>query len=158
MNAVAEKSLGSTTYLKNDIIQPTLVMNNAGANLQVNAYIALAPFRDGTNSYLDDLNFLAQNDSRIGLSTKILVQSMILDVTFRWSSTFTVGVSQNGPISGEIDVYEVSWNRMLQGEATTYENIWSNANSDTPVIPGMSNSLTITSRGATPFDFPACIS
>lgn len=159
--AVSTKSLGSSTVVRNDLIQSDFLLVPAAQSAQNVIQLALYPVRSNIN-YLNDINEIS-GDSRLNPSSKMIFMSGVLDITMRFQSLLASGVltpTGNPPLSAEVDVYEMQWNGPSgqSGEATNILECFQNGSTDTATIPGQTTALDNNARGWTPFDGNSALS
>jgi len=165
VHAVAEKELGSRTWLANN----SIVCGNYTANQQGVLTLALYPLQS-TNNWLNDLNTVAGLENVAGNpttaagitlenSTKLLFQSAIHDVTIR--NTSFVREESGTPLDSraklELDIYEISASKDFVNATTSYGNLGSLFNTEeafVKVLNASGSTIKIDSRGATPFEIP----
>lgn len=161
--AVSTKSLGTNTVVRNTLLQFDIQLIPANADTHGLAQVALYPMRQTTLAYLDDVNSISVNDTRMSSPTsKIMFMSGVLDLTMRIQSLLktTPPVTGNPSLGAEVDVYEISWNKDSgqSGEAIDLINAFNIGHVDTGTIPGGTTNLLSTQRGWTPFDCPSALS
>lgn len=157
VQAVNLKSLGSRTIVFNNLIGVDLIMSVSNSSYQNWGYCTLYGNRNGTagSTHNDDINTILA-DTSIGTTGKIQFGSGVLDITCR-NSSVNDEQTLNPSIVMEVDVYELSFGNLFDIE-TNLNTKLAAAQTDTAVIPGQTNSLVITRRGATPWDFPSFLS
>lgn len=143
------KEVGTKTVLRNSQQTYTDLTNNQGI-LTVTLY-----GKDGADSSgavgNQDLKDIFGNDSDLALATdRAKFASAILDITITNNSTVTDSSQQNTGV--EIDIYEITWTKKI--DATRPTNVYYAAAANTNAINTLGTSLSITDRGATPFEFP----
>lgn len=165
VHAVAEKDLGSRTYVINSLLQVT--SNTLGA--QGCATVCLYP-NTSTDGWLNDLNniSLAENleadpTTAAGItverSTKFLFQSGVLDMTVR-NSSFQTGASGVG-VKLEVDVYELTMRKDAYNGTIQLPNmsdLLSAMDADTKRLAGTGSSINIALRGVSPWDITYALS
>lgn len=165
VNAVSERDLGSRTVVFND--QLTQTANTA--NQQGVLTLALYP-QKSSNNWLNDIsaisaieNFEANPTTAAGItiekSTKFLFQSGVLDLTVRNTSFQTDATSTGCKL--ELDVYEIYMSKdAIIGTSgqNNLSSVFAAADADTKVIGGGANTITIQSRGVTPWDVTYALS
>jgi len=165
VNAVDEKELGTRTVLFNQKIT-----QNATADLkQSTLTLALYPFTDPTNGWLNDLNRMGQfeneNDptaiagANIDRNTKIMFHSAVMDITLRNTSqvcTATGPPAVYGPApeaSIELDLYEMYMRQEASDGANQLNTMTAILNQwDEKEIGGAGEGIAIQDRGASPFE------
>lgn len=160
VNYIAEKTLGTRTIVMND----SLAESNSTAGDQAVAEWALYPCDALTGTFsvdhLKDLTKIAFNDTSIPKTGKLMFQSGILDMTVQNKST-----ADAIAVGCELDIYEIissrNWddNVAVDGGTTSIEqgtlkSLFEYARTHTDKIDAAGNAISITSRGATPWDFP----
>lgn len=160
VNAVAERDLGSRTVVRNNQINSDFVMNQANTIGQGTTYMTLYS-NNGILEINNDMRTL-RGDTDLGTTGKMIVKSGVLDMTVTNNSERD-GDSNNRSIRLEVDVYEMTsgvwWaNSGTGATATTLDGVWTEGSTETATIPGGTSGLTITRRGATPFDLPSALS
>jgi len=166
--AVSEKDLGTRTTLFNATYQLT---NSTSGNHMYGAF-ALYP-NSSASAHLNDLDTIANDEvgswtaatgGVVDNTSKIIFKSGIMDLTFRNSSTFTAEGASPAPDSRaklETDIYEIIVNGSTQDSSGTYAsliNLFSSGAGDTLNIGGTGTGISQTTRGSTPWDFPAALS
>lgn len=158
--AVSEKTLGTSTIVRNNLITNTFNMTPANSTNQNYVQLALYSVYSAGSDDLNDIKIIS-GDTRLKNSSKIIFQSGILDITMRLQSQLAQSpATGNSSLSAEIDVYELSMNSTTgqSGEATDLVSAFTNGHTDTSNIPGLTTALQATSRGWTPFDCPEALS
>jgi len=168
VNAVDEKDLGSQTSLFNQQIEVSTIT----AGVQLTATCALYS-STSTSSHLNDLdqisgvfnygNPTAAADDYVNGTTKIIFKSGVLDITVRNTSDNGTSTPVDCPL--EVDVYEITVNHGQDDNASSYNTLddyFTQSATDTLQIggtaAGAAGQLTISRRGATPWDLPAALS
>lgn len=158
--AVSTKSLGTTTIVRNSLIQQTKNLIPGEDVTQNRIVYALYPVKS-TNAELDDVNQIT-GDSRLKPSSKIIFQSGVLDMTIRPQTLLAGSGSTGNPsnLSVEIDIYEISMRSATgqSGEATDLADAFDKGHVDTGTVPGFVSQLAQNTRGWTPFDCPEALS
>lgn len=160
VTAVSTKTLGSNTVVRNNLIQFDFGLTPTNLTKQLVFQLALYPMQNtGGVDYLNDLSSICTNDSRVKNSTKLIFMSGILDLTIR-PQTLRGTENVNPTLSAEIDIYEMSMSGAtgITNEASSLLDAFVKADTDTDKIPGSAVSLTLDSRGATPWDLPEALS
>jgi len=151
VNAVMSKRLSTRTIIFNS--QTRITSTEAGTNFTQGCICMHLLSANGANySPLDsrlreisakDLSDFMYNDSTSDEYTeKIMIKSAVLDATVRNSSS---------EVTMEVDIYEI----MTYGNKHTTSFLADQVGTEAlPPVIGSSTALTITTRGATPFDFP----
>lgn len=156
--AVSEKDLGSKTVVFNFRKTWTLTgIDNDTKDLL--GEMALYPIRHQTSNFLNDMNNIAFNDPSLTTSSKFIMQSGVLDVTF--TNTSQMYLPDSDTPTGwtlELDIYEIicSKNFETQADSTSLIDAFGEGATDTPAIWG--TSITLDRRGVTPFDLPSALS
>jgi len=161
VNAVTDKDLGSRTVVRNDQINSQITMSTA--NEAVQQAFSLSLYGNEATGFepSNDLRRIRQ-DTDLGTTGKMIFTSGIFDMTVtNTSSRFADSV--NPSIRLEVDVYEITsrkdfGNVGTGASAKNLPEVFGEGATDTANIPGLSNTLSITRRGATPWDFPSAIS
>lgn len=158
VNFVSEKSLGTSTIVRNNLFQSDLGLTPTNQNIQGFVQLALYPVKNSVD-FLNDVNVIT-GDTRLNPSSKIIFQSGVLDITMRIQSILASTSTGNPALSAEIDVYEISMRKATgqSGEATDIVSAFNNGHTDTGTIPGQVTALAQASRGWTPFDCPEALS
>lgn len=171
VNAVGEKDLGSRTVLFNRSITATCDVANTHGCLTLALYS-----QKSSDSHLNDLNNVAnyelvtdttsetgQTGQYVDMTTKMLFQSAVMDITIRNSSTLltTEGevstYSLDGKAKLEVDIYEMTMRNRADSGNTAYSNlsdIFEDYNNTTRNLGNSGTGITIKDRGATPFEIP----
>jgi len=162
VNAVNDKDLGSRTVVRNDQVTSSVVMNVSNENIQQISNIGLYGNESTGFEPLNDLRRM-RIDTDLGTTGKMIFTSGIFDMTVTNTSFRNTETSPNPSIRLEVDVYEISsrkdfGNVGTGGTAKTLPEVFAEGATDTATIPGGTNSLNITRRGACPWDFPSAIS
>lgn len=165
VNAIAEKELGTRTVLFNDSITQSY---STGAT-QGCLTLALYPITNAANGWLNDLNTIGSLENTgdptaaagitIDASTKYMFQSAVQDLTIRNTSLRVLTVAptyENDPnCSLELDVYEVSFKEDSNDSGTSYPSFTAVMQAyDTRQIGNAGTGISISDRGATPWDLP----
>lgn len=156
VKAVAEKSLGARTIVRNEEVATD--ENNSGtgiAGVQATTEIALYSSTypspsDPEKPWLNDLDAIADNETSGDDTSSMLFQSGILDMTVANYSLDENAVGM--PV--EVDVYEITAGRKFDDLATTQKGltqVFEQAALKTSTI-GSASSLEISDRGVTPWD------
>lgn len=143
------KEIGTKTVLRNSQMTFTDLTNGQGM-FSVTMY-----GKDGVDTSSSvgnaDLKDIIANDADLALPTdRAKFASGILDLTFTNNSSNQDTVYQNTTV--ELDVYEIIWTKKVDANRAT--NVYYTAAANTNAINGAGSSLSITDRGATPFEFP----
>lgn len=163
VHAVSEKELGSRTVLFNDAISQTNTLNT-----QSSLTLCLYPGKSASYGWLNDLGAIATFENvgnptaAAGVSTygstKYLFQTGVLDLTLRNDSTFQPTDAASRVLDGraalELDVYEFVINSECGDNPTIIQNFSQVLSSyDDSEIGGTGTGISISDRGATPFEF-----
>jgi len=166
VNAVDERDLGSQTVVFNDQISQRTGAVIGGT--QACLTLALYPFTNGTNLWLNDmaaihaLDNVANPTAAAGTSTysstKYMFHSAVLDVTIRNVSTLAQGdplVDNLSPDAAlELDIYTVALRKDAADFSIRFASMSSLFNSyDDPEIGGTGTGYSIQDRGLSPFEF-----
>lgn len=153
VHAVAEKDLGSRTWLRNGVAN--LFGANPAANIQTVGEIALYPCR-GQTTIDEDLTTLVAEDTTIPTAGRIIFQSAVLDLTIVNRST----VEGGGGIPVELDVYVITARKSFQSNAVGRDLLgaFTDGFNDTTNIGGAGTGISITRRGVTPFEATQALS
>ncbi|AXH77829.1 MAG: capsid protein [Cressdnaviricota sp.] len=176
VNAVDERDLGSRTVLFNT--QISAYNSSAAAGNREQGALTLGLYTIGgqssTRADLQDLrrimtlentaNPTAALGSTVYDTTKYLFQSGVVDITIRNGSVRAVGAGSYTQLDGDIecDMYEISLSRsdiyrfdQTAGTVNQWNDLSEllNAN-DTPEIGGAGVGMSISDRGASPWEFP----
>lgn len=158
-NAVAEKTLGSRTVVRNEA--RTHAVGGVAAN--TSNVVGVHALYSNTHPSVPALNDLRQisSDTSVGGTGKFLFQSGIMDLTITNTSSTDGITSYNLPI--EMDVYEISAGRNFSNTSggKSLLDVFTDASSDTPTITfasGAPSSLELSDRGTTPWDLPNALS
>lgn len=171
VNFVAEKELGTQTVIFNKNIAG---QDNNGNQIVLDFCLyGLA----STETEKSDLFRVVSLDNTgnptaaagevVGLTTKYMFHSGVLDMTIRNSSFTSSGATTTLASEGvmEIDVYELMsskyWSNYagaLPSPFTGITNAFSDASTNTKTIGGAGTTIGLTQRGATPFDIPHALS
>lgn len=164
VNAVDERDLGTRTVLYNDTI------TQEGTGGQCTLTLALYSFKNASNGWLDDLNQIGQLENEgnptadlgatIGINSKVLFQSAVMDVTLRNTSTFWdagLGKVLDSRAALELDIYEVYIRKEvgdIDGD-TNFRSLSSMLSryDDPDLGGGTATGIAIQDRGASPFEF-----
>lgn len=167
VNAVDEKDLGSQTILINDqIVQKQGILANGS---QACLTLALYPFFNGTNGWLNDMRAIHDFDNAANPtavagtttygSTKFLFQSAVMDCTLRNTSLKygEAGASALAPEAAiELDIYTLQTRKEFADRGLRFVNFTDLCNSyDDNEIGGTGDGFNIQDRGASPFEFGA---
>lgn len=166
VHAVAEKDMGTRTVLFNSSV---LLNNNTNGNqgcLTTALYSQLS-----VDQWLCDLNNISGYEnlgnptSAAGVtfspSTKFLFQSGVLDLTIRNVSFQSDTSALNPNATLELDIYEMTARKDFQQTGSSWTSLstaLSEGSNNTSTIGGGGSNVTISSRGATPFDIPLGLS
>lgn len=168
VNAVDERELGTRTVLVNDSIQ----QNNVTAGTQSCLTLALYPFVNGTNGWLDDMNVIGQLENSgnptaaaggtVDRNTKIMFHSAVMDVTIRNTSqkyTAPDVADLSADAALELDVYDLVVRQNSNDISNTLLSLSALLNAyDQREIGGGGTGIAIGDRGCTPFELPSGIS
>lgn len=143
------KEIGSNTIVRNS------QMTYASADNLQGFFTATLYGKDGTDTSLSvgnrDLVDIFNNDSRLAKQTaRAKFTTAILDLTVTNNSTIIDGTNQNTSV--ELDVYEIYWNKKVDG--TSPNQHYNVAAVSTEAINTAVPGLDLTVRGTTPFEFP----
>lgn len=158
--AVNTKELGTSTVVRNDLVQLDFNLVPGEDTHQSRNIVALYPLKHTVKTYWDDLNQIAA-DTRLAPSSKIIFCSGVLDMTIRVQSILKQSPATGNPsLSAEIDIYEISMRNATgqSGEAADLENAFDLGHTNTANIPGLGSGLAQNSRGWTPFDCTEALS
>lgn len=165
VDAAQERELGTRTVLFND----ALTQSVSSAGTQGCLTLALYPFVNTTNLWLNDMNQIGQMENEanptaaagatIYANSKVLFQSAIMDITIRNISTKrNTGVDEISPdASIELDIYELYMRKepsTPDADTANWASITRMLNRyDDPDIGGTAPGIAISDRGASPFEF-----
>lgn len=152
IHAVAERDLGSRTYLKNGTAQ--LLAVNPATNVQTIGEIALYPV-NGQATIDQDLFNLAGDDTNIPNAGKFLLQSAVLDLTIVNRS-----VNEGVAVPIEFDIYLMRAGKSFLGNPVggTLQTCFTDGFNETANIGGAGTAMAITRRGVTPFEATQALS
>lgn len=166
VNAVAEKELGSRTVLFNKEI----VANNNVALKQGVVSFSLYGQTSAVSSRHNDLKAISAIENTgdqtsaagetVDNTSKVIFKSGVLDMTLR-NTSFVDGVL-DADATLETDVYEILVSKQgrdsVNGNYVNLSSFFTIADADTKVIGGTADNLTISTRGATPWDITHALS
>lgn len=150
VNAVTMKTLGTKSVLYNNQLSTT-----TPGTTQAYAFVCLYG-RDGASSSgiqcgANDMRLIMNNDPQITTTSKIMVGSAILDVTFT-----NVSSGANEQQSGiELDIYDIVFRK--DDDSTQFIQMITKAETETPLIGTTGASVLLSTRGVTPWELPSLL-
>jgi len=169
VNAAAEKELGSRTVLFND----SITLGSTTSGNQCCLTLGLYTKFNNSRGWLNDLNAIqafenvgdqtAAAGETVDPSTKFIFHSAIMDLTIRNISTFQPAAdgvrNLDGAAAIELDLYEVQVRKDNSDQTTIYNSLSSMLNAyDTKQIGGAGVGISITDRGASPWEMTSGLS
>lgn len=152
-NAVIARNLGTKTVLFNTQMSSTYADNSQQFTVAT-LYGADGDLDSSVQCGHKDIATVMFNDPETtgpNLRTaKVSFQSAVMDLTM--VNLSTVEALSNNTASMEIDIYDIVYKKVQ--DATSLNALITSSEANTPTISGAGTSLTMTTRGATPFEFP----
>lgn len=158
---VAEKDLGTQTVVFNST---QTALNSTNGDHAV--FMCTLYGQQSTDSWNNDLAQISGIDNSgnptaaagvtVDPTSRMFFQSAVLDMTVR-NSSLEGNANYQSYNRLEVDVYEISFRKVLQdstGTYVSYGGIAGNASAATPQINGAAKPLTYNLRGVTPFEQP----
>lgn len=151
-NAVIARNLGTKTVLFNTQLSSTFA-DNTQQYVVATLYGADGDTDTSVQCGHKDIAQVMFNDPETtgpNLRTaKVSFQSAVMDITMCNLSTVEAG---NNTGSLEIDVYDIQYKKAQ--DALSLNALITSSETNTPTIAGAGTSITMNTRGATPFEFP----
>lgn len=166
VHAIAEKELGSRTYLLNQL----LTFNQTSSGKQVIGAVALYP-QESTDLYMNDLNNLSALENQgnptaaagitVDPTTKIIFKSAVMDLTIRNTSNDGTGVLLPD-YALELDIYEITVGKpCITSPTSPHKDLlvtFARGALLTQDIAGVPFGIDLDDRGCTPWELPFALS
>lgn len=163
VNAVAEKSWGTLTFVLNN----SATFTNTTSGNQGLADMGLYGWQSTSSAFndlknmkdiIDNAAMTTDTGLPVGNSSKIFFQSGVMDLTLRNTSTLTTNAvpDLDGTAKLEVDIYECTQRKQAEDANGTYNNpralFGANSTYTLPIGGGAQTEVNLSTRGATPFD------